>query len=54
MGLIDLIRNEKNILDSEEKEQVLNFIFQSADEIDTVIKQTVKKTANAIDPKEIK
>lgn len=54
MGLIDLIRNEKNILDSEEKEQVLNFIFQSADEIDTVIKQTVQKTANAIDPKEIK
>ncbi|APQ17082.1 PAS domain S-box protein [Maribacter hydrothermalis] len=52
MGLINLIKNENEGLHSNEKEEVLNFIFTSANEIDTVIRETVEKTASAIDIEE--
>jgi PAS domain S-box-containing protein len=54
IGLINLIKNENEILQSDEKEQILNFIFTSANEIDSVIKETVEKTATAIDIEEFK
>tara|TARA_R110002051_G_scaffold71624_1_gene129318 strand:+ start:13737 stop:16391 length:2655 start_codon:yes stop_codon:yes gene_type:complete len=54
IGLINLIKNENDILQSDEKEQVLNFIYTSANEIDSVIKETVEKTATAIDLEEFK
>ncbi|SKB31935.1 PAS domain S-box-containing protein [Maribacter arcticus] len=49
MGLINLIRDEKKNLPFEEKQRILNYIITSADEIDSVIKEIIKTTANAID-----
>ena len=53
-GLINLIRDEKDNLQFEEKELILSYIISSADEIDSVIKDIVKTTASAIDIEEIK
>ncbi|WP_073240884.1 PAS domain S-box protein [Maribacter aquivivus] len=49
MGLINLLTDDKGKLNVEEKEQVLNYIFTSADEIDNVIKDIVENTINVID-----
>ncbi|WP_405400556.1 PAS domain S-box protein [Maribacter sp. Asnod2-G09] len=54
MGLINLLTDDKGKLNVEEKEQVLNYIFTSADEIDTVIKDIVENTINVIDIEENK
>ncbi|MEP2278203.1 PAS domain S-box protein [Maribacter sp.] len=54
MGLIDLLRDDKEKLKSEEREQVLNYIITSADEIDHVIKDIVENTINAIEIEDIK
>jgi len=54
MGLVDLLRDDKEKLKPEEREQVLNFIITSADEIDFVIKDIVENTINAIDIEDIK
>ncbi|WP_282178596.1 PAS domain S-box protein [Maribacter stanieri] len=53
MGLIDLLKDEKEKLKLEEKERILNYIITSADEIDHVIKDIVENTINAIDLDEI-
>ena len=49
MGLVDLLRDDNEKLKAEEREQILNFIVNSADEIDHVIKDIVENTINAID-----
>lgn len=49
MGLVDLLRDDKEKLKLEEREQILNYIITSADEIDNVIKDIVDNTINAID-----
>ncbi|WP_282048516.1 PAS domain S-box protein [Maribacter aquivivus] len=49
MGLVNLLTDDKGKLNVEEKEQVLNYIFTSADEIDNVIKDIVENTINVID-----
>ncbi|VXB36018.1 PAS domain S-box protein [Maribacter litoralis] len=49
MGLVELLRDDKEKLKQEEREQILNFILTSADEIDHVIKDIVDNTINAID-----
>ncbi|MGO4919353.1 PAS domain S-box protein [Maribacter spongiicola] len=49
MGLVDLLRDDKEKLSYEEKERILNYIITSADEIDYVIKDIVDNTINAID-----
>ena len=49
MGLVDLLRDDKEKLKPEEREQILNYIITSADEIDNVIKDIVDNTINAID-----
>lgn len=54
MGLINLLTDDKGKLNVEEKEQVLNYIFTSADEIDSVIKDIVENTINVIDIEENK
>ncbi|WP_051941913.1 PAS domain S-box protein [Maribacter forsetii] len=54
MGLVDLLRDDKEKLKIEEREQILNFIITSADEIDHVIKDIVENTINAIDIEDIK
>ncbi|WP_291964287.1 PAS domain S-box protein [Maribacter sp.] len=54
MGLVDLLRDDKEKLKPEEREQILNFIITSADEIDHVIKDIVENTINAIDIEDIK
>lgn len=53
MGLIDLLKDDKEKLKPEEKERILNYIITSADEIDHVIKDIVENTINAIDLDEI-
>ena len=49
MGLVELLRDDKEKLKKEEREQILNYIITSADEIDHVIKDIVDNTINAID-----
>ncbi|WP_116771303.1 PAS domain S-box protein [Maribacter litoralis] len=49
MGLVELLRDDKEKLKQEEREQILNYIITSADEIDHVIKDIVDNTINAID-----
>ncbi|WP_437369448.1 PAS domain S-box protein [Maribacter litoralis] len=49
MGLVDLLRDDKEKLKLEERDQILNYIITSADEIDNVIKDIVDNTINAID-----
>ena len=53
MGLIDLLKDDKEKLKLEEKERILNYIITSANEIDHVIKDIVENTINAIDLDEI-
>ncbi|WP_051638211.1 PAS domain S-box protein [Maribacter sp. Hel_I_7] len=53
MGLIDLLKDDKEKLKLEEKERILNYIFTSANEIDNIIKDIVENTINAIDLDEI-
>lgn len=52
MGLINLIRDEKSNFKLEEKERMLQYIIESADEIDTVIKEIVDNTAQTLDIEE--
>ncbi|MDO6471192.1 PAS domain S-box protein [Maribacter sp. 1_MG-2023] len=54
MGLINLLTDDKGKLNAEEKEQVLNYIFTSADEIDHIIRDIVENTINVIDIEENK
>jgi len=49
MGLINLIRDEKENLEFDEKERMLQYIIKSADEIDTVIKKIVDITTPTLD-----
>ncbi|WP_299321641.1 PAS domain S-box protein [uncultured Maribacter sp.] len=52
MGLINLLTDDRGKLNAEEKEQVLNYIFTSADEIDHIIRDIVENTINVIDIEE--
>ena len=54
MGLINLLTDDKGKLNAEEKEQVLNYVFTSADEIDHIIRDIVENTINVIDIEENK
>lgn len=52
MGLINLIKDDE--LEFEEKDEILNFIIKSADEIDSVIKNIVENSAYEIELKDLK
>ncbi len=52
MGLINLLKKEE--LDKTEKQEVLNFIFKSATEIDDSIKNIVERTTHTIEIKAVK
>ncbi|MDO1512605.1 PAS domain S-box protein [Maribacter confluentis] len=53
MGLVNLIRDENHDLDSEEKNRMLQYIIDSADEIDVVIKKIVDSTVQRMNIEEI-
>lgn len=52
MGLIHVIKEEG--LEREEREKILNFIIDSAEEIDSVIKKNVEQTAKITDIENLK
>lgn len=53
MGLVNLLRDEKENLEFEEKERMLQHIIKSADEIDAIIKKIVDNTSHTLDIEEI-
>ncbi|WP_405384559.1 PAS domain S-box protein [Maribacter sp. LLG6340-A2] len=54
LGLITLIRDENHDLDFEEKDRMLQYIYDSANEIDVVIKKIVDSTVSQMNIEEIK
>ncbi|MDC6388131.1 PAS domain S-box protein [Maribacter sp. PR1] len=52
MGLIELIKDKE--IEFDEKDEILNFIIISAQEIDTIIKNIVENSANKIELEDLK